>query len=70
MATLHKHRQKRPMARVELLGFHLLRRAGYSEDMVCEIACVVECRRGYEVYGGGIALAGGERPAMPTGHVA
>jgi hypothetical protein len=70
MATLHKHRQKGPVARVESLGFHLLRRASYSEDMLRDIICVVEYRRGYELYCGAIELAGNERAAMATSHVA
>jgi transcriptional regulator GlxA family with amidase domain len=32
------------------LGFHLLRRAGYSEDVLVEIARVMEYRHAYELY--------------------
>ena len=32
------------------LGFHLLRRAGYSEDLVAEIARVMEYSGAYELY--------------------
>jgi transcriptional regulator GlxA family with amidase domain len=32
------------------MGFHLLRRAGYSEEFVAEVARVMEYRRAYELY--------------------
>ena len=32
------------------LGFHLLRRAGYSEDLVAEVARVMEYSGAYELY--------------------
>jgi hypothetical protein len=32
------------------VGFHLLRRAGYDEVFVSEVARVMECRRAYGLY--------------------
>jgi hypothetical protein len=32
------------------LGFHLLRRAGYDERVLSEVARVMEYQRAYEVY--------------------
>jgi transcriptional regulator GlxA family with amidase domain len=32
------------------MGFHLLRRAGYSEEFVAEVARVMEYQRAYELY--------------------
>ena len=34
------------------LGFHLLRRAGYDEGFVSEVARVMEYHRAYELYRG------------------
>jgi hypothetical protein len=45
------------------LGFHLLRRAGYEEDLLAEIAQVMEYRGAYDLYRSDIELAGGERAA-------
>ena len=32
------------------MGFHLLRRAGYDEEFVAEVARVMEYSKAYEVY--------------------
>jgi transcriptional regulator GlxA family with amidase domain len=32
------------------MGFHLLRRAGYSEEFVGEVARVMEYQKAYEIY--------------------
>jgi len=32
------------------MGFHLLRRAGYGEDLLSEVARVMEYSAGYELY--------------------
>jgi hypothetical protein len=32
------------------MGFHLLRRAGYDEKFISEIACVMEYHQAYEIY--------------------
>jgi transcriptional regulator GlxA family with amidase domain len=46
------------------LGFHLLRRAGYGEDVVAEIARVMEYRAAYELYRDDLEMAsGGTAPA-------
>lgn len=37
------------------VGFHLLRRAGYGEDFVSEVARIMEYAAAYEVYRGDIA---------------
>jgi transcriptional regulator GlxA family with amidase domain len=39
------------------LGFHLLRRAGYDEHFVSEVARVMEYHRAYELYRGDIDVA-------------
>jgi transcriptional regulator GlxA family with amidase domain len=39
------------------LGFHLLRRAGYDESFVSEVARVMEYHRAYELYRGDIHVA-------------
>jgi transcriptional regulator GlxA family with amidase domain len=52
------------------LGFHLLRRAGYGEDLLAEIARVMEYRDAYELYRGDIELAGSERADIAPGAVA
>lgn len=39
------------------LGFHLLRRAGYDEPFVSEVARVMEYQRAYELYRGDIDVA-------------
>lgn len=43
------------------VGFHLLRRAGYAEDFIAEVARVMEYSKAYELYSGDIeyAQAGG-----------
>lgn len=51
------------------LGFHLLRRAGYNEDLVAEIARVMEYREAYELYRGDVEVAAIERNAPPSGGV-
>jgi transcriptional regulator GlxA family with amidase domain len=39
------------------MGFHLLRRAGYGEDFVAEVARVMEYQKAYEFYRGDIETA-------------
>lgn len=39
------------------MGFHLLRRAGYREDLIAEVARVMEYRDAYELYRDDIELA-------------
>jgi transcriptional regulator GlxA family with amidase domain len=51
------------------LGFHLLRRAGYSEQVLVEIARVMEYRHGYELYREDIETAPNERRADSTGAI-
>jgi len=41
------------------MGFHLLRRAGYSEEFLAEVARVMEYQRAYELYRGDVEIAGG-----------
>jgi transcriptional regulator GlxA family with amidase domain len=45
------------------LGFHLLRRAGYDERFVSEVARVMEYHRAYELYRGDLEIAGEAAPA-------
>jgi transcriptional regulator GlxA family with amidase domain len=52
------------------LGFHLLRRAGYTEDVIAEIARVMEYRGAYEVYREDVEMAGDERRANSAGAIA
>ena len=47
------------------LGFHLLRRAGYTEDVLHEIARVMEYRGAYELYHDDVEMAANE-PANAT----
>ncbi|MGH7775714.1 MAG: DJ-1/PfpI family protein [Candidatus Dormibacterales bacterium] len=44
------------------MGFHLLRRAGYDESFVSEVARVMEFTRAYEVYREDVEVAAGARP--------
>jgi hypothetical protein len=39
------------------LGFHLLRRAGYDEAFISEVARVMEYHRAYELYRGDLEVA-------------
>ena len=39
------------------LGFHLLRRAGYDEAIVSEVARVMEYHRAYELYRSDLEVA-------------
>jgi hypothetical protein len=39
------------------LGFHLLRRAGYEERFIAEIARVMEYHHAYELYRGDLEVA-------------
>ena len=39
------------------LGFHLLRRAGYDEGFISEVARVMEYREAYNLYRGDLELA-------------
>jgi transcriptional regulator GlxA family with amidase domain len=41
------------------MGFHLLRRAGYSEEFIGEVARVMEYQRAYELYRSDVEIAGG-----------
>lgn len=41
------------------MGFYLLRRAGYSEEFLGEVARVMEYQRAYELYRGDVEIAGG-----------
>jgi hypothetical protein len=52
------------------LGFHLLRRAGYSEHVLAEIARVTEYRRAYEFYREDIEIAPNQRRARSPGAIA
>ena len=52
------------------LGFHLLRRAGYSEQVLAEIARVMEYRRVYELYREDIEIGPNQRRASSTGAIA
>jgi transcriptional regulator GlxA family with amidase domain len=42
------------------MGFHLLRRAGYPDDVVAEVARVMEYSKAYELYQKDIELAARE----------
>ncbi len=52
------------------MGFHLLRRAGYDEAFVAEVARVMEYTAAYELYRGDrLDAAGAETPAQaPVTH--
>jgi len=39
------------------IGFHLLRRAGYAEDFIAEVARVMEYSRAYELYRSDVEFA-------------
>lgn len=52
------------------LGFHPLRRAGYTEDVIADIARVMEYRGAYEVYREDVEMAGDERRAHSAGAIA
>jgi hypothetical protein len=39
------------------MGFHLLRRAGYSEEFVADVARVMEYTGAYELYRGDVEVA-------------
>ena len=41
------------------VGFHLLRRAGYDESFISEVARVMEYSKAYELYKGDLEYAGG-----------
>jgi transcriptional regulator GlxA family with amidase domain len=43
------------------MGFHLLRRAGYSEEFVSEVARVMEYQRAYELYRSDVEVLVSER---------
>jgi transcriptional regulator GlxA family with amidase domain len=43
------------------MGFHLLRRAGYSEEFVAEVARVMEYQRAYELYRSDVEVSVSER---------
>jgi transcriptional regulator GlxA family with amidase domain len=48
------------------LGFHLLRRAGYSEDILADIARVMEYSGAYELYRDDIEMATSDRATTTT----
>ncbi len=55
------------------MGFHLLRRAGYDERFVSEVARVMEYQRAYEAYRGDVAIERGDgheaaQPGAEAGH--
>jgi transcriptional regulator GlxA family with amidase domain len=52
------------------LGFYLLRRAGYGESLVAEIARVMEYRAAYDLYRADVEVGGIEPEARPSGAVA
>ncbi|MFL6565277.1 MAG: DJ-1/PfpI family protein, partial [Burkholderiales bacterium] len=41
------------------VGFHLLRRAGYDENFISEVARVMEYSKAYELYKGDLEYGGG-----------
>jgi hypothetical protein len=41
------------------VGFHLLRRAGYDESFISEVARVMEYSKAYEAYKSDLEYAGG-----------
>lgn len=43
------------------MGFHLLRRAGYDEKLIAEVARVMEYSKAYEAYRGDLEIAERER---------
>jgi transcriptional regulator GlxA family with amidase domain len=43
------------------MGFHLLRRAGYSEEFVAEVARVMEYQKAYEFYRSDVEVSASER---------
>jgi hypothetical protein len=43
------------------MGFHLLRRAGYSEEFVAEVARVMEYQKAYELYRSDVEVSAAER---------
>jgi len=49
------------------LGFHLLRRAGYGENLVAEIARVMEYGAAYDLYRGDVEVGGIDEDAHPLG---
>jgi transcriptional regulator GlxA family with amidase domain len=51
------------------LGFHLIRRAGYRENLVAEIARVMEYSGAYELYRGDVEVGAIERDANHSGAV-
>jgi transcriptional regulator GlxA family with amidase domain len=46
------------------MGFHLLRRAGYPEDFVSEVARVMEYSKAYELYRHDVEVAAREPVAL------
>ena len=40
------------------VGFHLLRRAGYDENFISEVARVMEYSKAYDLYKGDLEYAG------------
>ena len=51
------------------LGFHLLRRAGYSEDFVAEVARVMEYSGAYELYREDVDWGANERHVISAGAI-
>ena len=52
------------------LGFHLLRRAGYGEDLLAEVARVMEYSSAYELYRDDLEWGADERRTQSAGAVA
>jgi transcriptional regulator GlxA family with amidase domain len=48
------------------MGFHLLRRAGYDEKFISEVARVMEYSRAYDVYREDVEVASASVTAAPT----
>jgi hypothetical protein len=47
------------------MGFHLLRRAGYDEAFISEVARVMEYSAAYELYRPDLEVHGAEFPPPP-----
>jgi hypothetical protein len=47
------------------IGFHLLRRAGYDEAFISEVARVMEYSAAYELYRPDLEVHGAEFPPPP-----
>jgi transcriptional regulator GlxA family with amidase domain len=47
------------------LGFYLLRRAGFSEELVAEVAFLMEYEKGYALYKDDIEIVSGQKKVRP-----